>query len=268
LTATSGGGVFSGELVVTNTARRQFRLVGHGGTLTAPVGTPLEALNGKPVAVELAGGGRVLRITEEPIYFEPITHGQETVSGQFVVRDPSTGAFAIAGDDRIYTAPPGVDIRPYGGRIVEVRLNDAGHVTRIRAVEATAPVVITCVYDGRSYSDGMPVCQSGTQYRCENGTWRNEGLGCAEQTALPCNAAGVIFGDGVTRCENGTRVLCEHGQWRSLGTICSSGGATLPWPLSCAVGDATVANGSSICRNGTTFRCADGSWVNVGAACS
>jgi hypothetical protein len=54
---------------------------------------------------------------------------------------------------------------------------------------ATAPVVVTpsaasggtsasCSWNGQPTSSGGISCQSGTQYRCDNGTW--------EQTALSC----------------------------------------------------------------------------------
>ena len=225
--AASGSEVLTGELVITNAAKNRFRLVGHSGSFTAPPGTQVEAFDGKPVRVELARG-RVLMIAEIPSYIEPLTHGLEVVSGQLMVNDVLTRTFSLAGDDRIYRAPAAIDIRPYAGRIVNVRLDEQGRVTGIDATAQPdgATLASPCTYGGRSYAEGASVCESGTQYRCESGTWR------------------------------------------SFGPTCASDGATLPpWPQDCLLDDARVASGSSICRDGTTFRCVDGHWMNVRTAC-
>ncbi len=225
----AGTYVLSGELVATDGARNRFRLVGHGGSFTAPAGTSVEALDGKPVTVEFASGGQVLQISKMPIHIEPITRSYEIVSGQLVLSDPAMRTFTFAGDSRVYRAPAGIDIGLYAGRRVEVRVDDQGRVMDLSPIgsPASTPLASTCSYDGQGYSDGASLCQSGTQYRCERGTWY--GLGS------PCVADGTTLS-------------------RSLHT--------------CQVGDATVANGSMICRSGTTFRCADGAWLNVGTACS
>ncbi|HVO25019.1 MAG TPA: hypothetical protein VMW56_15460 [Candidatus Margulisiibacteriota bacterium] len=225
----AGRHVLSGELVVTDAAKNRFRIVGHGGSFTAPAGTPVAALDGKPVAVEFTGGGRVLQISELPIHFEPITRSYEIISGQLVLNDAAMRTFAIAGDSRVYRAPAGTDIAPYAGRRVEVRVDEQGRVMDVSPTARTAgsPSASTCSYDGQGYSDGASLCQSGTQYRCARGTWR------------------------------------------SLGSACVADGATLSrWLRTCQLGDATVASGSLVCRSGTTFRCADGEWLNVGTACS
>jgi hypothetical protein len=227
--AATGDRVLTGELVVTNAARNQFRIVGYGGSFAAPPGTPVEALDGKPVEVELARNGRVLGISEMPVHFEPHPHTYEVVSGELLVRDRALRTFSIAGDDRIYLAPAGSDVGLYAGRMVEVRLDEQGQVATVELASRSvrAPVVSSCSSSGLSYADGTSLCQSGVKF------------------------------------------VCEQGQWRNLGTACASADAMLPAsPHTCMVGSATVAAGSSICRAGTTFRCTDGEWVKVGRACS
>jgi hypothetical protein len=223
-----GSRLLTGELVVTDAARNRFRLVGHGGLFTAPAGTPVDVLDGKPVAVELARDGRVLQISEEPIHIRPITRSYEFISGELVLNDAALRTFTIAGDDRVYVAPAGVDIGLYAGRRVEVRLDDQGHVMDIGpATRSAASLAPHCPYGGQGYSDGALLCQSGRQYRCEAGVWRSLAFACPPNDATASR-----------------------------------------WLRTCLLGDATVASGSQICRNGTTFRCADGAWVNVGTECS
>jgi hypothetical protein len=237
--AMTDGPVLTGELVASNAGRNQFRLVGHGGWYTAPVGVSLEALDGKPVQVQFARDGRVLQISEMPVRIEPITHSYETITGQLIVRDPVLRTFAFPGDSQTYVAPSWVDIRPYSGRMVQAQLDEQGRVTGLELAEHASGVssMMSCAYDGRSYSDGAALCQSGIQYVCEYGQWRNLGRACK---ASDTNVSDRIHGAQPARFES----------------------------RSCVVGGASVANGSSICRSGTTFRCIDGEWVNVSAACS
>ncbi len=227
-TMRADGRVLSGELVVINAAQNRFRLVGHSGSYIAPAGARIEELDGKPVQVEISHRGHVLQINEMPIHIEPIAHSIEVVRGQVQVTDAGTRTFAIAGDDRIYVAPPGVDIQPYLGRMVELHLDERGRVAQIElsAPFVGAPMTSACSYNGQGYSEGASLCQSGAQYRCEGGTWRRIGLACGsdQTTSLPART--------------------------------------------CLFGGARVANGASICRGGSTLRCVDGEWVNVGTACS
>ena len=130
----AGDRVLTGELVVTNSARNQFRLVEHHGSFTAPAGTALEALDGKPVQVEFGRNGQVLQITQMSIHYEPITHGFEVLSGELLLRDPMTHQFGIAGDSRTFVAPKGMDIRQYAGRLVEMRLDEQGQVMTINLI--------------------------------------------------------------------------------------------------------------------------------------
>lgn len=265
--SSSGGPVLSGELVVTDAIHNRFRLVGHGGSFTAPPGTAIDAWDGKPVQVELSSDGRVLQISEMPIHIEPITHGYEIVTGHLVADDPAGRTFTLAGSDRIYVPPSRIDVRPYAGRLVEVRLDEQGQVAEIDLAPRSS---VSCPYNQSDYYDGETVCKAGTQFRCDNGSWRSLSIACpAALSSLPCDAEGLSYADGATHCNGGTQFICERGQWRNLGTICVSGdGVTTDSRRVCLVGGASVASGSSICRGGTTFRCADGQWVNLGTACS
>lgn len=223
--------LLTGELVTLDGSSDRFRLVGHGGTYKAPGGMSVAGLDGKAVEVEIGRDGRVIQITPMQIAIEPVIHGIEMVSGQMVVGDAVTRTFTLAGDPRVYIAPMSMDIRPLGGRRVEVRLDASGQVRDVRlaaaALDAPAPVS-TCVHEGRDYSDGGILCQAGTQQRCENGVWRSLDVPCA------VTAAG---GD-----ERTTR--------------------------SCLLGGATLAHDSHICRDGQTMRCTDGTWVDTGKPCS
>ena len=271
-------GVINGELVVLHGTTNQFRIVDHAGSYTAPAGIDLISLDGKPVQVEIGADGRVRQITVVNIPINPIEHGNEVVTGLLTVRDPIAGSFTIAGEGRVYVAPAGLDIRPYAGRMVDVHLDESGRLISVdlstrsavgippQAVVPPAAVVPpstdTCLFGGRSYAYGEASCQSGFQYRCEYGAWRNLGIECPVIAPQACNVDGVAYLEGATRCEAGARFACERGEWRSLGSPCGLSSRT------CVVGGATVADGSSICRDGTAFRCASGQWISVGKACS
>lgn len=82
-----------------------------------------------------------------------------------------------------------------------------------------------CKFSGIAFSSGAASCQSGTQFRCEDGEWR--GLG------VPCAA-----GDSPIK-------------------VVPSGRTSM-------FNDATVASNSTICRSGTTYLCNDGEWMNLG----
>jgi len=238
----------SGELVVLNGSKSQFRIVGHGGTFVAPAGTSLQALDGRTVRVELSSNGKVTQITDTPVAINPVVHGWSTVRGEVVVVDGINRRFTVAGDTQTYTAPAGVDVSLYAGKLVEFKVDEGGQVSELRLVaaapkgsslddpyppyRAAVPPVApsTCIYGGHAYSPGAAICQAGMQFRC----------------------------DGA--------------QWQSLGTPCQISEARAPRrpsdpPRSCLVGGATVASGSGICRDGTTFRCDDGTWININSAC-
>jgi hypothetical protein len=226
-----GEHVLTGELVATDAIHNRFRLVGHGGSFSAPLGTSVEALDGKPVQVEIGHDGRVMQIREMPIAIQPITHGFELVTGQLQMQDAARRTFTIVGTNRTYAAPPSIDVSLYAGHRVEVRLDEHGAVTDIRLAAAPSDELpaspSTCSYNGQRYAGGASVCQSGIQYRCDFGAWRNLGTSCAREEATASR-----------------------------------------WPRTCMIGGATIADGGSICRAGTTFRCVDGEWVNVKTPCS
>ena len=86
----------------------------------------------------------------------------------------------------------------------------------------------TCEFAGISFSTGAASCQTGTQFRCEDGSWRSLGAPCA-------------VGDSPIKL--------------------------VPSGRTCMFNDATVANNSTICRSGSTFLCSNGDWVNLGTLC-
>ena len=265
----SGDSVLTGELVVTDPASNRFRLVGHGNGFTAPPGVPIEELDGKPVRVEIGPNGRVLQITQEHVPLLPLAHSYEVVKGELVVADAAQGAFTIAGDHHLYTAPPGTDLRRYAGQMVQLDIGDNGRVQDIQLVSNALnnPVALGCSFDGQGYSEGATKCQAGMQYSCQHGSWENLGLACSELSGLSCNVNGMQYASGTTQCVQGVRFACDAGHWHNLGTACAADGTAARLPSTCSVGGATVANGSSICRAGTTFRCDDGAWISVGTAC-
>ena len=180
---TAGDRILTGELVVTNAARNKFRLVEHRGSFTAPTGTPVEALDGKPVQVELARDGRVLQIRQMQIHIEPITHGFEVVSGELMLRDPATRTFAIVGDDRTYVAPHGIDVGGYAGRLVEMRLDEQEQVVDINLIARSGDAPLSrslrgCLLGGASLASGLSICRGGRSLRCADGEWVNLGTAC------------------------------------------------------------------------------------------
>lgn len=176
--------VLTGELVVINAARNQFRLVERQGSFTAPVGTQLEAFRGKPVRVELGQNGRVLQISEMPIHIVPITHSFETLSGEVVLRDPRTRTFGIAGDARTFVAPRATDIGQYAGQLVEMNLDEQGQVVNFTPIArfGDAPprsLVRKCILNDASLASGSSICRGGTTFRCTNGEWVALGTPCS-----------------------------------------------------------------------------------------
>jgi hypothetical protein len=232
----AAGRILTGELVAGS--GNQFRIVGQGSGYTAPAGTPLAALDGKTVEVELSSDGRVTSIREVPVPIDPVTHGWSTVRGQLMVTDPAARTFTFAGDAQSYVAPPSTDITLYNGKQVEAKMDTNGRVTEIRLAgpapqswNAPLPVASGCTYGGQTYSAGSAVCQSGTQYRCDGAQWQSSGVACQVSAA----------GDAPKIAPRS--------------------------PRSCVIGDATVANNSSICRSGVTYRCDDGAWLNMQTPC-
>lgn len=178
--------VLSGELVPLDGSVTRFRLIGHEGSFAAPPGTPLDALDGKTVVVELSADGHVTRISERPIAITPVTSGWETVRGQLVVRDAAAGTFAIAGVPDVYTAPAGLDVGPYDGKWVEATIAADGRAERVTlladrpppAPPTPVPGARTCAIADATVASGSSICRGGTTYRCDGGTWVNVGTPC------------------------------------------------------------------------------------------
>ena len=131
-----------------------------------------------------------------------------------------------------------------------------------------------CKYKDATYSHGSTACQSGTQYRCDDGQWKGWGAACAENppvTSKGCDLNGNSYSPGSASCQSGTRYRCDDGAWRNLTVACTGGSDGAARLASdgriCMYNGATVAAQSSICKAGVTFRCDDGEWRNLGTTC-
>lgn len=129
-----------------------------------------------------------------------------------------------------------------------------------------------CFYKGTMFSDGAAACQSGTQYRCNDGNWKSLSVACTDtpRPSRSCDYDGISFSTGSASCQAGSQFRCEDGSWRSLGMPCTVGDSPIrvvPSGRTCMYEGATVSNGSTICRSSSTFLCSDGEWVNLGTAC-
>lgn len=131
-----------------------------------------------------------------------------------------------------------------------------------------------CRYMDATYAHGSTACQSGTQYRCDDGQWKGWGAACPENpvvSAKGCNLNGNSYSPGSASCQSGTQYRCNDGAWRNLALACASdieGAARMaPTGSTCMYNGATVATASTICKAGITFRCEDGEWRNLGTVC-
>jgi len=125
-----GGNFLTGELVVISEQARTFRLVGNDNRqFVAPAGVELDALDGKPVIVQLDAKGHVESIDPKHVEYKPITHGITTIYGELRVVDVTEHRFRIEGESGTYVAPDGIDVRPYAGKRVKIEIGDAGQVT-------------------------------------------------------------------------------------------------------------------------------------------
>jgi hypothetical protein len=131
-----------------------------------------------------------------------------------------------------------------------------------------------CFYKGTTYSDGAAACQTGAQYRCEDGAWKALGVACRGEVAVApptsCQFGGVAYASGSASCQSGTQYMCDDGAWTRLGISCPLADSpirVLPEGRTCLFEDATVAHNSTVCRRGTTFLCSNGEWVSVGTKC-
>lgn len=141
-------------------------------------------------------------------------------------------------------------------------------------IAGTAFGAVDCKYKGTRYADGSAVCQSGSQYRCDDGQWSGLGIACAENppaNAKSCAFKGNSFSHGAASCQSGSQYRCEDGAWVSLAVACTPNGEPGARIESagrtCMYNGATVATESSICKAGITFRCEDGDWHNLGTTC-
>jgi hypothetical protein len=131
-----------------------------------------------------------------------------------------------------------------------------------------------CKYKEATYSHGSTACQSGTEYRCDDGQWKGWGNACTENPPLAaksCTFDGTAYSPGSATCQSGTQYRCNDGVWQGLGIACTGGGDVAarqaPDARPCMYNGATVATQSTICKSGTTFRCEDSEWRNLGTAC-
>ena len=53
----------------------------------------------------------------------------------------------------------------------------------------------TCKYDGKEYSNGSEVCQSGRVKECINGEWKDTGRDCGEKTGLEISLKQAVGDD-------------------------------------------------------------------------
>ena len=131
-----------------------------------------------------------------------------------------------------------------------------------------------CKYKGSTYSHGSTACQSGSQYRCDDGEWTGLGTACTEGLPIgpkSCTFNGTPYSPGSASCQSGTQYRCDDGAWVSLAVACPASGQVgvqmAPVGRPCMYNDATVATESTICKSGIMFRCENGEWHNLGTAC-
>ena len=128
-----------------------------------------------------------------------------------------------------------------------------------------------CRYKDTTYSHGSTACQSGTQYRCDDGQWKGWGGACTDDSPVArkdCDLNGDSYSSGSASCQSGSRYRCDDGAWTSLAMACTGDSdAAAPAGRTCRYRGATVATQSRICRSGTTFLCEDGEWRNLGTTC-
>lgn len=130
-----------------------------------------------------------------------------------------------------------------------------------------------CKYKDTTYSHASAVCQSGSQYRCDDGQWKGLGTACAEDllvAAKSCTLNGSVSSPGSASCQSGTEYRCDDGVWRNLVVACKSGDIEARMAADgrpCTYNGDTVATQSTICKSGITFRCEDREWHNLGTAC-
>src|SRR4029077_8919082 len=86
----------------------------------------------------------------------------------------------------------------------------------IHAVASSDP----CFFKSTMYSDGASSCQSGTQYKCDDGEWKSRGIACADspvKLSRACDFGGVSYSTGSARWQPGMQFFCEGGGWAAAG---------------------------------------------------
>jgi hypothetical protein len=130
-----------------------------------------------------------------------------------------------------------------------------------------------CTYKGTKYSEGAASCQTGLQFRCEDGEWKSVGVGCSDSPVEPsrnCQFGGVTYPTGSASCQGGNQYRCDNGSWASLDISCPVADSpirVLPQGRTCSFNDKPVAHNSAICQYGRTYLCSDGDWVILGTKC-
>jgi hypothetical protein len=130
-----------------------------------------------------------------------------------------------------------------------------------------------CTYKGTKYSEGSSACQTGQQFRCDDGEWKGLGVACSDnpaRTAANCQYGGMTFPSGTSSCQAGNQFLCENGTWAGTNVVCpvaDSPVKVVPQGRGCTFNDTPVNHNSAICKGGTTYLCSDGEWVILGTKC-
>lgn len=142
-------------------------------------------------------------------------------------------------------------------------------------VASSARADDSCQYGGTKYSEGAAICQSGTQFRCDDGHWKSLAIACTEQRAAlrECDFGGQSYSAGSTSCQSGNQYRCEDGQWRSLGVVCA-GTLSGDQPInpgvtehSCLYNGQNFGSRATVCQAGVQFKCDNGQWRNMGFGC-
>jgi hypothetical protein len=127
-----------------------------------------------------------------------------------------------------------------------------------------------CTYEGVKYSDGSSTCQSGTEFRCDDGSWESLDTPCPGKgpAGRSCEFKGTTFSSGAASCQAGTQYKCDAGSWRSLGVACPERAGDAPLGLrTCRLEGSTVSHSSTVCKSGVMYTCDDGEWRNLGTPC-
>jgi hypothetical protein len=108
-----------------------------------------------------------------------------------------------------------------------------------------------CRYGGNDFSHGATVCQSGTNYRCDDGRWDSLATACEAKKSdmKSCDYDGQSFSSGSASCQSGTQYRCLDGAWKNLAVACAPNelqAASNPAPRTCMLDGTTVASASTV----------------------